>query len=373
MSEERYVELFAGAGGMSLGLEAGGFAPMAHAEIEPHARAVLRQHWPDVRLDGDVAQINGADYAGVTLLSGGSPCQDFSVAGKRAGLVGARSSLFHEQARIWHESGAPYLLWENVGGALSSNQGRDFATVLSALVGSPVTVPRDGWRGGGGVVAGRDAVAAWRVLDLQHFGPPQRRVRVFVLAARTGGVDPAEILALGESMCGHPAPRAQSRESVTGIISARTHGDGGLGTDDGMGVMAIAENQRGEVRTMEILGTLSRGGGKPRSGYPCVVGLDIAPTLCARDAKGPGNFRNGSLHATVFPQSRPRRLMPVECERLQGWPDGWTARGVREDGTEYALSDTARYRLIGNGVGSPCAAWIARRLAWAIRQQEGAA
>ncbi|MFN7610222.1 MAG: DNA cytosine methyltransferase, partial [bacterium] len=116
-----YAELFAGAGGLSMGLETAGFHAVAHAEIEPHARAVLRYRWPDTRLDGDVTKIDGRDYAGVTLLSGGSPCQDLSVAGKRAGLGGARSSLFYEQVRIWNESGAPYLLWENVGGALSSN------------------------------------------------------------------------------------------------------------------------------------------------------------------------------------------------------------------------------------------------------------
>jgi DNA (cytosine-5)-methyltransferase 1 len=143
-----YAELFAGAGGLSMGLEAAGFHAIAHAEIEPHARAVLRHKWPETRLDGDVTKINGKDYEGCTLLSGGSPCQDLSVAGKRAGLGGARSGLFYEQVRIWNESGAPYLLWENVGGALSSNNGRDFAAVLSALVGATITVPSDGWGGG---------------------------------------------------------------------------------------------------------------------------------------------------------------------------------------------------------------------------------
>ena len=169
--ELSYAELFAGAGGLSMGLEAAGFCPVAHAEIEPHARAVLRKHWPDCRLDGDVTQLNGADYRGITLLSGGSPCQDLSVAGKRKGLAGARSGLFYEQCRIWEESGAPYLLWENVLGALSSNAGKDFAAVLSALVGAAIHVPSDGWATGG-VAAGRTAVAAWRVSDLQHFGPP---------------------------------------------------------------------------------------------------------------------------------------------------------------------------------------------------------
>ena len=483
-----YAELFAGAGGMSHGLEAGGFHAFAHAEIEPHARAVLRYRWPDTRLDGDVTKIDGADYAGITLLSGGSPCQDLSVAGKRAGLTGSRSSLFHEQCRIWRESSAPYLLWENVAGAFSSNSGKDFATVLSTIVGSTVAVPADGWRGGGGVVAGRDAVAAWRVLDLQHFGPPQRRVRVFVLAARAGGVDPAEVLALSEGVCGHPSPRQQSREGVTGSLSARTKGGGGLGTDfdlsggvvatitgngdahsgfrnadgiiafgaqnraaqgDSVGdvspsldksktpaVLTFAERGRVDGRSVEVRtdGTVNalmtpNGGrsgtgagdavlafepryytrdnktggapsdvvkvdasiGKNGDAVPIVVGnsgmeswkeTEVAIGLAARDAKGPNNDVVGALdfggHGGSYngqdayqgriraEHGRPRRLTPLECERLMSWPDQWTAVGRKEDGTEYALSDTARYRLCGNGVGSVCAEWIARRLHDAI-------
>ena len=441
-----YAELFAGAGGMSLGLEAGGFHAAAHAEIEPNARAVLRHRWPDTRLDGDVTQINGADYAGITLLSGGSPCQDLSVAGKRAGLTGSRSSLFHEQVRIWRESNAPYLLWENVAGALSSNHGKDFATVLSTLVGSPVAVPADGWRGGGGVVAGRDAVAAFRVLDLQHFGPPQRRVRVFVLCARAGGIDPAEVLSLAESVCGHPSPRQQSREIAargTGsgvescvalnISSSVPSLDDTMGTldTDGASTTAIGAQTRGVVlafhhKQTPISGEVAPAIGRPTDGMgvfvdpgmeswkaasviepmcardykdaaAIVVGnsgmeswkhVEVAVGLAARDAKGPNNDVIGTLDfgghggsyngqdaysGRILPTAgRPRRLMPVECERLMSWPDQWTATGRKEDGTEYQLSDTARYRLCGNGVGSVCAEWIARRLHDAIQRQEEA-
>jgi DNA (cytosine-5)-methyltransferase 1 len=505
-----YSELFAGAGGLSLGLDAAGFHAAAHAEIEPHARAVLRYRWPDTRLDGDVTKINGADYAGITLLSGGSPCQDLSVAGKRAGLTGSRSSLFHEQVRIWHESGAPYLLWENVLGALSSNNGSDFATVLSTIVGSTVAVPSDGWGGGGGVVAGREAVAAWRVLDLQHFGPPQRRVRIFVLAARAGGVDPAEVLSLSEGVCGHPSPRQQSREGVaararggvkgglkllamseTGqrfwtegepLAGLRAEGGGGspphviawdnavalnisngvpslddmMGTldTDGASTTAIGAQTRGVVigwdqelnAAVEMMGTLKArvlGGGHengglafhhkqtpisgevaPAIGRPTdgmgvfvdpgmeswmeasviapmcardykdaaaiVVGNsgmeswkhgEVAVGLAARDAKGPNNVVVGTLDCGSYngqdaysgrhlpTAGRPRRITPLECERLMSWPDQWTATGRKDDGSEYALSDTARYRLCGNGVGSVCAEWIARRLMAAITAQ----
>jgi DNA (cytosine-5)-methyltransferase 1 len=366
-----YAELFAGAGGLSMGLEAAGFHAVAHAEIEPHARAVLRRHWPDTRLDGDVTKIDGRDYAGVTLLSGGSPCQDLSVAGKRAGLGGARSGLFYEQVRLWNESGAPYLLWENVGGALSSNNGRDFAAVLSALVGSPVPVPADGWRGGGGVVAGRTAVGAFRVLDLQHFGPPQRRVRVFVLAARAGGVDPAEVLALGESVCGHPSPRKTPRESVAGTISARANGGGGLGTDFELqgGIVAFHHTQdpiSGDVapaigRTTDDMGVLDAPVVARMVAFGEYATDGTASTIKQRDYKDATDLVVGG---------RPRRLTPKECERLMSWPDDHTRYGTKDDGTVYELSDTARYRLCGNGVGSVCVQWIAERLAAAIGGQQ---
>ena len=234
------------------------------------------------------------------------------------------------------------------------------------------------------MVAGRTAVAAFRVLDLQHFGPPQRRVRVFVLAARTGGVDPAEVLALSESVCGHPSPRQQARESIAGGAA------GGTGSSD---VIAFHHKQTpisGEIAP--AIGGTSDGMGVVKS-YPVAVGntgmerwteVDVAVTLEARDAKGTHNVVIGTLdfggHGGSYngqdaysgriqvDSGRPRRITPLECERLMGWPDDWTAIGTREDGSAYALSDTARYRLCGNGVGSPCAQWIATRLSERLLQ-----
>src|SRR5687768_5312640 len=131
----RFLELFAGAGGMSLGLEAAGHTCIGHAEIHPDARAVLSARWPDVPLYGYVAELDGKQFRGkVDIISGGSPCQDLSIAGKRGGLIGARSGLFHQQLRIYNESQAALCLWENVPGALSSNKGEDFGAVLSAFV-----------------------------------------------------------------------------------------------------------------------------------------------------------------------------------------------------------------------------------------------
>lgn len=501
-----YAELFAGAGGLSMGLELAGWECAAHAEIEPHARAVLRETWPAVRLDGDVSQVNGADYAGITLLSGGSPCQDLSIAGRRAGMVegsGTRSSLFFEQVRIWRESDAPYFLWENVLGAFSSNDGRDFAAVLSAIVGAAVAVPANGWESAG-VAAGPTGVAAWRVLDCQFFGPPQRRRRVFVLGTRTGGVDPAEVLAVSEGVCGDSAQGRAAGQVVAGDAAggAGTTGADGtaVGWDDELnptghingtlkalaksggayaGVLAVNISD-GAGQLDHVMGTLgARSGGqevgaqtrgvvmsfqpgnlmRPAGAIPstetfptlgATVGVgDQAPHVVTYDARGNGDgntvntlagdhqnrvtdytavvlrnregkpgggkgpllsaersltlgtgndqvvFTKQQLGAYTEPASVastlaardhaslntdwvmagtvgiPRRLMPVECERLMGWPDQHTAYGIAENGTRYALSDTARYRLCGNGVASPVAAWIGFQLRHAIERQRG--
>ena len=227
----RFAELFAGGGGLSLGLERAGWECVFHAENAPGPRAILRHRWPNVPLHGDVVALSGgrkmkrwlrAKYAGkIDLLSGGSPCQDLSVAGKRAGLSGARSSLFFRQMRLWKILGADLCLWENVDGARSSNRGQDFAAVLSAFVGGTVPVPADGWSRAG-VVRGPAGVAAWRVLDAQFFGVPQRRRRVFVLGTRTGSVDPAEVLSLAEGVRGDSSARREAREGTAAAAGRGT-------------------------------------------------------------------------------------------------------------------------------------------------------
>ena len=422
-----YVELFAGAGGLSRGLEMAGWECVAHAEWDAHARAVLRRHWPETPLFGDVSTLTGQmiyDASGgrpVTMLTGGSPCQDLSIAGKRAGMTedsGTRSSLYFDQVRLWHEldaiSPCPYLLWENVLGAFSSNHGKDFAAVLSALVGTPVAVPEDGWKGGGGVVSGCAGVAAWRVLDCQFFGPPQRRRRVFVLGVRAGGVDPAEVLSLLDSLSGDSessrtagqdaAPDAGSGVAGGGaVFDARGNGTGSVDTtlpgdhlnritDYTPVVMRQREGKAGggkgplvsdkdfslTATSDQILFTQQALGEYANKGVASSIKerdhkdatdlvLVVAPTLAAGAHPGSYNGQDGAQVAEAILASatapvRPRRLMPIECERLMGWPDRWTERGTDEQGRDYALSDSARYKLCGNGVASPVAGWIGWRL-----------
>lgn len=214
----RYAELFAGGGGLSLGLDRAGFDCSWHSEIADFPRRILKHHWPDTPLYGDVSALNGRElvklHGPIDLLSGGSPCQDLSVAGKRAGLEGARSGLFYEQMRLWNETEAPLCLWENVDGARSSNDGKDFAAILSAFVGATVLVPGDGW-GSAGVALGTAGICAWRVLDAQYFGVPQRRRRIFVLGSRSERFDPGEILLEPESLRGNPKKGGTERQGAT--------------------------------------------------------------------------------------------------------------------------------------------------------------
>ena len=166
----RFVSLFAGVGGFDLGLEMAGHECVGQVEIDKHCQQVLAKHWPDVPRHDDVRTANEwADRVGLVgrtdLVCGGFPCQDVSVAGRRAGLAGERTGLFWDALSFASHVQARWVLLENVPGLLTSNQGRDFGTVALALGD-----------------AGFDYLE-WRVLDSQFFGVPQRRRRVFIVAS----------------------------------------------------------------------------------------------------------------------------------------------------------------------------------------------
>ncbi len=420
-----FVELFAGVGGLSRGLEMAGWRCVGHAEWEAFPRRVLKHRWPDVPLWGDVSKLNGHDIVQevgpFTMLTFGAPCQDFSIAGKRDGMDGERSVLVLDALRIWEESKAPLALYENVVGMLSSNNGEDFASILSVFVGDPVAVPARGWKGGGGVVRGRRGVAAWRVLDAQYFGVPQRRRRVFVLGTRTGAIDPVQVLSLLEGVSGHPAPRRAKRQGATADARAGTavavnisngigHIDpvmGTLGTRSGG--QEVGSQTRGVVLTFDARGNgegvghnaltgdhqnrvtdytaivLRNREGKPGGGKGPLLSEERSLTLQTANDQVvfPHAYRmvafgeysdDGTASAIKARDYKdatdlsvaggiPRRLTPVECERLMGWPDGWT--DVPDEKGKPA-PDTARYKACGNGVASPVAAWIGFRLREAV-------
>jgi len=289
MMRPTYGSLFSGVGGMDMGFDSH-MDCVFQVEWDKHASSILRRHWPDVPKWGDVQEVNGATLPPCDVLTFGSPCQDLSVAGKRAGLDGGRSSMFYEAVRIIKEmrdatnNVHPRItVWENVPGALSSNRGQDFGVVLDEL-------------------AQLGAVAIeWRVLDAQHFGVPQRRRRVFVVAI----FNPATAERCPDPLLPVPT-RPRRNEMENGYFTFYT------------------SQGKYDRYTAGISTTLKT------AGITCIT------------------------HATI----PPRKLLPLECERLQGWPDDHTR--YTDTGKEQA--DTHRYKQCGNGVATPVARWIAKYL-----------
>jgi DNA (cytosine-5)-methyltransferase 1 len=227
----KFVSLFAGVGGFDLGLERSGHTCVGQVEIDKHARSVLESQFPNVPKHDDVTTaIDWADEIGLTgnidLVCGGFPCQDLSVAGKRAGLSGKRSGLFYDALRFATHTKAETILLENVPGLLSSNQGRDFGAVLTSLADSGYSN------------------IEWRLLDSQFFGVPQRRRRVFVIAS-VGTKPFREILSKCESSTGNPQTSKQEGQATSSPVA--------------VGVGAYGESSFGGYKPS--VGTLRSSGG----------------------------------------------------------------------------------------------------------------
>lgn len=218
----RVGSVCSGAGGFDLGFHRAGFETRWVCEIDPFRRELLAKRFPQARQYDDLAALDPVELEPVDVLIGGTPCQDLSVAGKRAGIDGERSGLFWDYMRVRNGLNVPWCVWENVAGALSSNGGLDFASVLGAFVGADVDVPAGGW-GGAGVVTGPWGGACWRLLDAQYFGVPQRRRRVFVVG-HLGGPCPPEVLFESACGAGDSEARGEARPGVAGSVAdgART-------------------------------------------------------------------------------------------------------------------------------------------------------
>lgn len=214
----RFGSLFSGCGGMDGGLEAAGMSCAWQVEIDRARQSVLRHHWPDIPKHEDIKAIQEGDLDTVDLIAGGSPCQDLSVAGRGEGLDGERSGLFHQFVRIADSQPAAWILWENVPGAMSSNDGADFGIILRELSGFWPAKPAGGWRGSGFCV-GPKRQLVWRVLDSQYFGVAQQRERVFIVAGPRDGRSPAEVLFEPESLSRHPPTSDEARARVASLLA----------------------------------------------------------------------------------------------------------------------------------------------------------
>jgi DNA (cytosine-5)-methyltransferase 1 len=204
MSKLTGVSLFAGIGGFDLAMERNGVEVVANVEIDKACQSVLAKHFPNAKQFSDITEVKGSDLIGAGfepsrgIITGGFPCQDLSVAGKRRGLAGERSGLFWEISRLIEETQTEWFILENVPGLLTSNKGRDFGVVI-------------------GTLADLGYSCAWRVLDAQHFGVPQRRKRVFIVGRRTGNeLSAAEVLFKSEGSRRSTSQIKQKREETSG-------------------------------------------------------------------------------------------------------------------------------------------------------------
>ena len=350
--------LFDGSGGFPLAGAMNGMTPVWASEIEPYPLRVTANRFPCMKQLGDVTKIDGASIDPVDVITFGSPCQDLSVAGKQTGIHdGKRSSLFFEAVRIIREMRGitngkypRFAVWENVPGAFSSNKGADFCAVLQALceIADPdaaVPEPPKGKWSKAGCIVGDGYSIAWRVYDAQYWGVPQRRKRIY-LVADFGSERAGEILFERESMRGDSAQGGEAREGAAGDAAG---GTGRIrvydcrGNGDGCTVPNLTGDHENRVTDYTSV---------------CVGNGQMHQTeLCDRTgALNCMHDQQAVIHSAKPPRRYiVRRLTPLECCRLQGFPDWW------EDGANG--SDSARYKMWGNGIALPCAADVMRRIA----------
>ena len=268
--------LFDGSGGFPLGGLISGITPLWASEVEPFPIRVTTKRLPQVKHLGDVSKINGGEIPPVDIITFGSPCQDMSIAGKREGLAGGRSSLFYEAVRIIKEMRCKtngeyprFVVWENVPGAFSSNKGEDFREVLKSLCevkSADVTVPeppKGKWKNAGNIVAD-DFSIAWRVLDAQYWGVPQRRKRIYLVADFAGGCA-GKILFESEGLSGYSSKGIFSWQGTAECLER--------GTDE-TGSKLVFENHSQDTRytgPLETAPTVSSTYGTGGNNQPFVV------------------------------------------------------------------------------------------------------
>ena len=323
-----------------------GWEPAFFSEIEPFPRAVLQHHYPEVPLHGDFTTIQGDEYGPIDLLVGGTPCQSFSIAGLRGGLDDNRGNLALEFLRLADRTRPRWLVWENVPGVLSSNGGRDFGSIL-----------------GGMVELGYGF--AYRVLDAQYFGVAQRRRRVFVVGCLGDTASAAAVLFERHCLQGHPAPRREKGQEVAGTITRGTFDGGAGGRPEGAAGNHFIPEIAGTMISRAQSGGFSNSADHAAASYIIPWPAEVAPTLTCDFAEKHGqNNQHINSGAGLFVREKSfavRRLTPIECERLQGFGDNFTAIPWRNKSADDC-PDGPRYKALGNSMAVPVMRWIGERI-----------
>ena len=496
--------LFDGSGGFPLGGIIAGLTPVWSSEIEPFPIRVTEKRLPSVKHYGDVSKLNGAGLEPVDVITFGSPCQDMSLAGKRAGLDGARSGLFFQAVRIIKEMRAKYgkpryAVWKNVRGALSSAGGEDFRRVLEELCrvkDDAADVPRPKKWQSAGLIWGNGYSVAWRVLDAQYWGVPQRRKRIY-LVADLDGDSAGKVLFDSEGVSGYSEKMQAARKdftrcaqgSVGEAVTGATRDTIGVLNDQGGSSISIEDNLSPTLRAEThqhlpiVYGLCSyesnSNQGNNQGGMlvlfdnhrkdarytgPCDASPTInsylgtgglnAPLVCLQgsminraeknDPRGSGidedvsfTLNNADRYAVCVPTSadnlylmsksyhfahatpdqvdalvatdykcppvvnadwRVRMITPLECARLQGFPDWWTDGLTDSEPSDAEVrkwqgifdeycdingrkrktasqvrkwlmtepTDAAKYKMWGNGVALPCVVFVLAGIVWEV-------
>ena len=381
----RYLSLCSGIEAATVAWHPLGWKPVAFSEIEKFPSEVLAHHYPDVPNLGDMTQFKEWNYeqGSIDLVVGGTPCQSFSVAGLRKGLEDPRGNLALTFCGILNKFRPKWFVWENVPGVLSSGGGRDFGSFLGALV-----------KLGYGF--------SYRVLDAQYFGVAQRRRRVFVVGHLGDWRPTAEVLFESESLQRNIKPSRKEEQDPPGFIETgfgayrqstvggTTKASGGVlggGSETFIHVADKAPKLTSSAAGISRVGNDTTADSQyiaqafhatqdPISGKksPCLGAtskIGVAYNITFNDANGTRKDRpNGGMYVNetnvsntitqagvgTFPTNmRVRRLTPIECERLQGFPDGYT--DVRE-----TCPDGPRYKALGNSMAVPVMKWIGQRI-----------
>lgn len=387
----KYLSICSGIEAATVAWHSLGWEPVGFADIDDFPRAVLTHHYPHVPLHSDFTQIRETDHEPIDLLVGGTPCQAFSIAGLRKGLGDYRGNLTLEYIRLAERSRPRWLVWENVPGVLSIDGGRTFGTFLGGLA-----------ECGYGF--------AFRVLDAQYFGVPQRRRRVFVIGYLGNWRPAASVLFERQGLQRDLTPHRKNEERIADCLTASANqcsgfpgnpvetnypasdeyftvtdtltsgGDAHRGFRNEQGLVAIPINTQNALRDAKQ--NCANGFGIGVEGDPSftlqaahshAVAHDLTPTIphafkIRGGCEGGGKGYLGSNDLTFTLQTSQdqqlmhnmavRRLMPLECERLQGFPDEYTLIPYRNG----MAPDRLRYKALGNSMAVPVMRWLGERI-----------
>lgn len=361
----KIIDLFSGIGGFSLGFQRAGYQFTEHyfSEIDKHAIANYKHNFPNAKYIGDITIIQPADIAGADIITFGSPCQDFSLAGRREGLKGNKSNLIKKAIALIADIRPSLFIWENVKGAFSSNAREDFWAILKAFTDLG------------------NYTIEWQLLNTSWL-LPQNRERIYLIGHLAGRSIPGVFPIQENDFISTKKTQSESHMQISGTIKA----NGNMNADDTYIIPKTASTVTGgghsgglhsDMTVIQINPSTESNGRQPYQQNRVYDERGISPALTRNNNdfiikqrprgknKGADLTTCPTISSNAFQENNllrgVRRLTEIECERLQGFPDNWTQYG-NYNGRIRRISKTQRYKLIGNAVTVDIVTMIAKRL-----------